>query len=251
MHLINRRRGLHDPSSLREEAKPKPASLGLNGPVSPTGGKKLEQVVDWVRRVIRNFTGSATQPNVIKRCNRWKIATCSTGGLPHSTPWTSFVVKQWHQTQHRHQSRGCSQSLSGRTGRESCGGSRTSWAVEESGDVHVWHLFTILKKEQMFIAHDRSLVMVKPGKCERVSWLNCYSIYQQAGWNTFLSTEVNDHFPSFRHIKHKVVIREPAHQPPYLPPVPPPLSSPEISPISVVSSENLATNTEGSDDTHS
>ena len=45
MYLNNRRKGLDDPNSLREEAKPKQASLGLNGPVAPTGGKKLEQVV--------------------------------------------------------------------------------------------------------------------------------------------------------------------------------------------------------------
>ena len=32
--------GLHDPNSLREEAKPKPLSLG---PVAPTGGQKREQ----------------------------------------------------------------------------------------------------------------------------------------------------------------------------------------------------------------
>ena len=51
MYLNNRRKGLDDPNSLREEAKPKPASLGLNGPVAPTEGKKLEQVVGWVRRV--------------------------------------------------------------------------------------------------------------------------------------------------------------------------------------------------------
>ena len=50
MYLNNRRKGLDDPNSLREEAKPKPASLGLNGPATPTGGKKLEQVVGWVRR---------------------------------------------------------------------------------------------------------------------------------------------------------------------------------------------------------
>ena len=72
MHLINERKGLHHPNSLREEAEPKPASLGLNGPVTPTGGKKLEQVVGRVRRVNRNFTGSVTQPSVIKRCNGWK-----------------------------------------------------------------------------------------------------------------------------------------------------------------------------------
>ena len=87
MYLNNRsrRKGLHDSNSLREEAKPKPASLGLNGPVAPTGGKKLEQVVGWVRRVNRNFTGSVTQPSVIKRCNRWKFATGYTGGLPYNT----------------------------------------------------------------------------------------------------------------------------------------------------------------------
>ena len=69
MYLNNGRKGLHDLNSLGEEAKPKPVSLGLNGPVAPTRGKKLEQVVGWVRRVNQNFTGSVTQPSVIKRCN--------------------------------------------------------------------------------------------------------------------------------------------------------------------------------------
>ena len=41
MYLNNRKKGLHDPNSLGEEAKPKPASLGLNGLVAPTGRKKL------------------------------------------------------------------------------------------------------------------------------------------------------------------------------------------------------------------
>ena len=86
MYLNNRRKGLVDPNSLRkEEAKPKPASFGLNGPVVPTTGKKLKQVVGWVRRVNRNFTDSVTQLSVIKRCNRWKIATGYMGGLPHNT----------------------------------------------------------------------------------------------------------------------------------------------------------------------
>ena len=75
-----KRPGLHNPNSLREEVKPKLASLGLDGPVLPTRGKKLKQVIGRVRRVNRHFTRSVTQPSVIKRCNRSKIATGYTGG---------------------------------------------------------------------------------------------------------------------------------------------------------------------------
>ena len=55
-----------------------------------------------------------TEPSVTKRCNRWKYRNRLYGRLASQYALDELCrAKQWHQTKQRHQSRGCSQSLSG------------------------------------------------------------------------------------------------------------------------------------------